>query len=66
MKKWLFVMVVILTAALFQGNETVFADQAVIQTDNMNVRSGPGTNHDSIGKVHTNESYTIVDKKAIG
>ncbi|WJE14493.1 N-acetylmuramoyl-L-alanine amidase [Halobacillus sp. ACCC02827] len=63
MKKWLFVMVVILTAALFQGNETVFADQAVIQTDNMNVRSGPGTNHDSIGKVHTNESYTIVDKK---
>lgn len=39
---------------------TVFADQATVNADYLNVRSGPGTDFDKIKQVHTNEVYPII------
>lgn len=36
------------------------ADQVIIDTDHLNVRSGPGTNFEKINQVHTNETYQII------
>lgn len=40
-----------------------FAEQAVIQTDHLNVRSGPGTDYERIAQVHTGEVYPIIKKE---
>lgn len=39
---------------------TAHADQAIIETDHLNVRTGPGTNFEKIDQVNTNEKYQII------
>lgn len=41
-------------------SEPVKADQAIIKTDHLNVRSGPGTHFEKINQVNTNETYQII------
>ncbi|SEQ15659.1 N-acetylmuramoyl-L-alanine amidase [Virgibacillus subterraneus] len=41
----------------------VSANEAVINTDNLNVRTGPGTNFEKIGQVHTDEVYPILQQQ---
>lgn len=41
----------------------VSADEAIIKTDNLNIRTGPGTNFEKIGQVHTDEVYPIVQQQ---
>lgn len=38
----------------------VKADQVIINTDHLNVRSGPGTHFEKIAQVNTNETYPII------
>ncbi|MFD2046187.1 N-acetylmuramoyl-L-alanine amidase [Ornithinibacillus salinisoli] len=47
---------------VFSMSQVVFADDAVINVDNLNVRGGPGTNFDVVGQIHTDESYPIIQK----
>ncbi|MFD1038586.1 N-acetylmuramoyl-L-alanine amidase [Virgibacillus byunsanensis] len=44
-------------------SSVVSADDALVNTDNLNVRKGPGTEYEQIGQVHTDESYTILHKQ---
>ncbi|MFB4166577.1 N-acetylmuramoyl-L-alanine amidase [Virgibacillus sp. JSM 102003] len=41
----------------------VSANEAIVKTDNLNVRTGPGTNFDKIGQVHTDEVYPILQQQ---
>src|SRR5699024_4561511 len=54
-------IVCILFTALLSITTTVYADQAVINTDHLNVRNGPGTAFDKIQQVHTNEVYQVIE-----
>ncbi|WLR46168.1 N-acetylmuramoyl-L-alanine amidase [Halobacillus litoralis] len=63
MKKGIIFFIFILGVLSFYETPSVYADKAVIQVDHLNVRTGPGTNYDRIGKVHTRETYMILDKK---
>ncbi|WP_284139692.1 MULTISPECIES: N-acetylmuramoyl-L-alanine amidase [unclassified Virgibacillus] len=54
------VLLIGLIASLF--STTVYADEAIIMTDHLNVREGPGTQFEVITKVHTNEKYTILNE----
>lgn len=38
----------------------VKADQVIIDTDHLNVRSGPGTHFEKVNQVHTDETYPII------
>ncbi|WP_188453543.1 N-acetylmuramoyl-L-alanine amidase [Virgibacillus oceani] len=42
---------------------TVSANEAIINTDNLNVRSGPGTNYEKTGQVHTDQKYPILQEQ---
>lgn len=39
---------------------TVHADQAIIEADRLNVRTGPGTHFETIHQVNTNEIYQVI------
>ncbi|WP_246187534.1 N-acetylmuramoyl-L-alanine amidase [Ornithinibacillus caprae] len=41
-------------------NQIVYANEAIINVDNLNVRSGPGTNFGVVGQIHTDETYKII------
>ncbi|MBY7143286.1 N-acetylmuramoyl-L-alanine amidase [Virgibacillus sp. NKC19-3] len=41
----------------------VHADEAVIHEDNLNIRSGPGTEFDLIGQATINDVYTVIDRQ---
>lgn len=41
----------------------VQASKAIIMTDNLNVREGPGTNFAKIDQLQANEGYTIIQKQ---
>ena len=41
---------------------TVFAKEATIEEDNLNVRSGPGTDFDRIGQVNSGDKYEILEE----
>ncbi|MCF3941859.1 N-acetylmuramoyl-L-alanine amidase [Oceanobacillus alkalisoli] len=41
---------------------TVFAKEATIDEDNLNVRSGPGTDFDPIGRVDSGDEYEILEE----
>lgn len=43
---------------------SVNASEAVITTDNLNVRTGPGTNFEKIRQVHTDEVYQILQQQS--
>lgn len=40
----------------------IYADEATITGDNVNVRSGPGTDYDVIHQVHNSETYSIMEQ----
>jgi N-acetylmuramoyl-L-alanine amidase len=42
------------------GQQHIYADEAVINADDLNIRSGPGTNYEPIGQTNSGESYSIV------
>ncbi|NQS76827.1 MAG: SH3 domain-containing protein [Peptococcaceae bacterium] len=46
----------------FSGANKAFADTAVVATDVLNVRAGPGTNHNMVTQVGRSERFTVVDK----
>src|SRR5690625_5211135 len=39
---------------------SVKADQVIIDTDHLNVRSGPGTQFEKVNQVNTNETYPMI------
>ncbi|WP_102026919.1 N-acetylmuramoyl-L-alanine amidase [Salirhabdus sp. Marseille-P4669] len=43
-------------------NSPVFAVDGTITVDNLNIRSGPGTEYDVVGQAHKNTSVTILDQ----
>src|SRR5690625_5749085 len=43
-------------------SKTIFGQEARINTDDLNVRTGPGINYEKITKVHQDESYPIIQK----
>lgn len=44
-------------------SHTVYADEAVITSDNLNIRNGPGTDFDIIGRADTNDIFPIITVK---
>ncbi|WP_164668511.1 N-acetylmuramoyl-L-alanine amidase [Virgibacillus doumboii] len=44
-------------------SSTVNANEAIITTDNLNVRTGPGTDFEQIDQVHTDEIYPILEEQ---
>lgn len=42
---------------------TVFANEAIINSDHVNVRTGPSTDFDKVIQVHTNEVYPVIQVK---
>lgn len=42
---------------------TASTDEVIINEDNLNLRSGPGTNYDVLGQLHTDERYSIVQRQ---
>jgi len=42
--------------------QPVLADDAIIQENNLNVRSGPGTDHDLVGQVNSGEQYEVLEE----
>ncbi|RDY71942.1 hypothetical protein DXT76_04370 [Halobacillus trueperi] len=63
LKKGIIFFIFILGVLTIFETPPVYAVKAVIQVDHLNVRTGPGTNYDRIGKVHTGETYTILEEK---
>lgn len=63
LKKGIIFFILILGVLTFYETPSAYADKAVIQVDYLNVRTGPGTNYDRIGKVHTGETYKIIEEK---
>src|SRR5690625_4860683 len=43
-------------------SKTIFGQEARINTDDLNVRTGPGINYEKITKVYQDESYPIIQK----
>lgn len=42
---------------------TIYADEAIINTNHLNVRTEPGTEYDKVTQVHKDEVYPILDIK---
>lgn len=55
-----FVLFIIL---FFSSSHIGHASNAKILVDNLNVRSGPGTEYDVVGKVNSNENYPVIQTK---
>lgn len=45
------------------SHNVVYADEAVINGSNLNIRSGPGTEYESIGRADTGEKFTIMQQQ---
>lgn len=45
------------------GPVSADATEAIIQADHLNVRSGPGTDYDTIGQVNTDDVYPVMSQK---
>lgn len=48
---------------LFLIPNPIFADQATITSDNLNIRNGPGTNFDIIGQANTDVTYQVIGEQ---
>lgn len=59
MKKCISLLCISLFAAVLIFPIPILAKDAIIHTDNLNVRSGLGEEYDKIGQVDTDETYTI-------
>ncbi|WP_226037004.1 N-acetylmuramoyl-L-alanine amidase [Aquibacillus saliphilus] len=44
-------------------SSVVYANEAWIEADNLNVRNGPGTDYEQISQVNSNEQYTIIQEQ---
>ncbi|MDI5789951.1 SH3 domain-containing protein [Bacillus licheniformis] len=53
------------TSSLYTSSNTASAaiGEAVIATDEINVRSGPGLSHEIVSVVSRNESYPILEER---
>ena len=45
---------------LFIGSPIIHADEAIITTNQLNIRNGPGTNFEIIGQANTNDIFPII------
>ncbi|WP_176555823.1 N-acetylmuramoyl-L-alanine amidase [Virgibacillus ndiopensis] len=55
---------IVLFLTLFLLFQTIVnASEALVNTDNLNVRSGPGTDHKKIGQVHTDQKYPVLQRQ---
>ncbi|CDQ18103.1 N-acetylmuramoyl-L-alanine amidase [Halobacillus karajensis] len=63
MKQGIVLFILIVGLLTFMNAPPVAADEAVVQVDHLNVRTGPSKNHEAIGKVHTGATYTILEEK---
>jgi len=63
LKKTIFMVLIIIFGILSLSHLRVYADSMVVKEDVVNVRSGPGTNHEQIAQVHKNEVYGYIDKQ---
>lgn len=61
-KKRLLMTLPIVLIFSFFISKTIFGQEARINTDDLNVRTGPGINYEKITKVHQDESYPIIQK----
>lgn len=43
--------------------QPVLAKEAVVQENNVNVRSGPGTDYDKVGQVNSEEKYEVIEEE---
>lgn len=41
-------------------SSTVYADNAIVTSDNLNIRNGPGTNFNIVGQADTDETFPII------
>ncbi|WP_096270681.1 N-acetylmuramoyl-L-alanine amidase [Paucisalibacillus globulus] len=59
-------VVVLLCLALLIWNIPVVAStkEVIINEDNLNLRSGPGTTYGNLGQVHKDEVYSVIDEQA--
>lgn len=57
-KKISFLFILLLLISL-----PVYADEAIIEENNLNVRSGPGTDNKRIGQVNQGEQYEIIEQQ---
>lgn len=55
-----FLMIVLLLTTV---NSSIYADSAQVKSSTVNVRSGPGLEHDVISQVHSGTTFTILSKK---
>ncbi|UOQ93835.1 SH3 domain-containing protein [Halobacillus shinanisalinarum] len=62
MKGWLSLLF-IFSGLIWMTTNIVHADQAIIQVDRLNVRSGPSLSDSIIGQANNNETYRIVNEK---
>ncbi|KHE68430.1 SH3 domain-containing protein, partial [Halobacillus sp. BBL2006] len=62
-KKGIFLFILLFIALIEIPEASIHADEVVIEVDRLNVRSGPGTNYEKIGQVHSNDTYSIVETK---
>lgn len=62
-KKAFFLLLILFTAFLWGQKSPVQADTAIIKVDYLNIRTGPGTDHQRIGQVHSNQRYSIIEEK---
>ncbi|MFS0672913.1 N-acetylmuramoyl-L-alanine amidase [Ornithinibacillus sp. 179-J 7C1 HS] len=60
-KTILIVIIVLLTFGIIPV--TASTSEIIVNEDNLNLRSGPGTNYNKIGQVHSNEKYSIVNQE---
>ncbi|WP_062319022.1 MULTISPECIES: N-acetylmuramoyl-L-alanine amidase [Halolactibacillus] len=58
-KKRLYILIGMGLLALFIHPLTIFAQTAMIDTDDLLVRGGPGTSYEPIGHVNTGDQFTI-------
>lgn len=52
-----------LLISLFTCAPSAFADEAIITSDQLNIRSGPGTNFDVVGQANTGDTFTIISEQ---
>ncbi|WP_067727310.1 N-acetylmuramoyl-L-alanine amidase [Oceanobacillus damuensis] len=59
------IILLLFTAFIFLcalGTEQAYANEGVIEGSNLNIRSGPGTEYESIGQAETGETYQVVQQ----
>ncbi|WP_163970098.1 N-acetylmuramoyl-L-alanine amidase [Oceanobacillus halotolerans] len=61
---YLFVLMFSIVILLSQSlPHPVFANEAIITADHVNVRTGPSIHYEQIGQVHTDEEYPIIQQQ---